>query len=250
MTGFLRILNDPPARGEWNMAVDGALLDQADTLQQATLRFYRWQPPTLSLGYFQRESDRRQHAPSESLPWVRRASGGGAIVHDQELTYSLCLPHQGKAARPLYDLAHHTLLETLAELGVTAAEFPEASVDTDEDAAREQPPAPFLCFLRRARGDLICAGHKVVGSAQRRLRTAVLQHGSILLGRSPSAPELPGLGDLAPEADLDRLADRWTRRLTDRLGLAGHPGELTAGEQQVADRLMQEFSHPGWKSRR
>jgi lipoate-protein ligase A len=87
-----RLIIDPPASGAWNMAVDEALLRSAAQRGTATLRFYQWSEPTLSLGYFQAADDRQQHFASLACPLVRRASGGGAIVHDRELTYSLAMP--------------------------------------------------------------------------------------------------------------------------------------------------------------
>src|SRR5688572_19512152 len=88
----LRIVFDPPASGPWNMAVDEALLHSTAEGGQATLRFYTWEEPTLSLGHFQTLAEREQHQASLACPLVRRASGGGAILHDIELTYSICLP--------------------------------------------------------------------------------------------------------------------------------------------------------------
>src|SRR5437764_2183769 len=116
----LRLLLDPPAPGAWNMAVDEALLETAAGSGVATLRFYQWQEPTLSLGYFQAAADRQQHAASRDCPLVRRASGGGAILHDRELTYSIALP-QPKAAAALYDACHETLIAALRELAVAAS---------------------------------------------------------------------------------------------------------------------------------
>ena len=83
---------DEPASGAWNMALDEALLESAGDDPMATLRFYRWSEPTLSLGYFQRSAERAAHIASRDCPLVRRASGGGAILHDAELTYSLTIP--------------------------------------------------------------------------------------------------------------------------------------------------------------
>src|SRR5262245_57717493 len=91
----IRLLSDPPAPGAWNMAVDEVLLTAAAASGQATLRFYTWNEPTLSLGYFQAAADRQQHAASLACTLVRRASGGGAILHDRELTYSVALPLAG-----------------------------------------------------------------------------------------------------------------------------------------------------------
>ena len=87
----IRLLHDPPAAGAWNMAVDEALLETAADSGVATLRFYQWNEPTLSLGYFQAATDRDQHPASRDCPLVRRASGGGAILHDRELTYSMAM---------------------------------------------------------------------------------------------------------------------------------------------------------------
>jgi hypothetical protein len=88
----IRLIIDPPQNGAWNMAVDEALLLDAIEDGSATLRFYQWSEPTLSLGYFQRYADRNQHHASRNCAIVRRQSGGGAILHDRELTYSLVLP--------------------------------------------------------------------------------------------------------------------------------------------------------------
>ena len=87
----LRVIVDPPADGAWNMAVDEALL-LSDERTGLTIRFYQWEEPTLSLGYFQSLAEREQHPPSVDCPMVRRASGGGAILHDRELTYSMVAP--------------------------------------------------------------------------------------------------------------------------------------------------------------
>src|SRR4051794_22517252 len=94
-----RLIVDSPADGAWNMALDEALLIDAETSGVASLRFYSWREPTLSLGYFQRHTDRAGHAASAGCLLVRRASGGGAILHDRELTYSIALPQ----AHPLAD---------------------------------------------------------------------------------------------------------------------------------------------------
>src|SRR3954447_24341632 len=87
-----RLIIDPRAPGPHNMAVDEALLIDAAEHNTAALRFYSWNEPTLSLGYFQNYADRHQHAASLACAVVRRQPGGGAILHDRELTYSLALP--------------------------------------------------------------------------------------------------------------------------------------------------------------
>ena len=94
-----RLIIDRPLPGAWNMAVDEALLLDASENGSASLRFYGWNAPTLSLGYFQRYDDRDLHAASRDCAVVRRQTGGGAILHDRELTYSLVLPPNHPLAR-------------------------------------------------------------------------------------------------------------------------------------------------------
>ena len=121
-----RLLLDPPASGAWNMAVDEVLLEAAAADGQCTLRFYRWEEPTLSLGYFQTYADRWQHEPSSHAAVVRRMSGGGAILHDAELTYSFAVPsHHPLANNRLgfYQAVHTALIEALAQWGIEAAMF-------------------------------------------------------------------------------------------------------------------------------
>ena len=87
-----RLFLDGAAAGGWNMAADELLLEQASDTGQASLRIYSWSEPTLSLGYFQSHADRQTHAPSRDCRLVRRRSGGGAILHEHEITYALAIP--------------------------------------------------------------------------------------------------------------------------------------------------------------
>lgn len=198
------------------MAVDDTRLAMvaSDPESAVWLRFYEWEEPTLSLGYFQRLADRTENASSSGCPVVRRPSGGGAIVHDRELTYSLVVPAVHPLAcntQHLYDLLHTTLIAALADFGVGAY------------LCVERENRPFLCFLRRAVGDVLLSNAqistsrqtaKICGSAQRRRHGAVLQHGSILLACSAAAPELPGIQELTGQAIAPgQLAEAWQRQL-------------------------------------
>ena len=174
------------------MAVDEVLLERAAEGAPPCLRFYRWSEPTLSLGYFQSVAARAEHPESRHVPLVRRSTGGGAILHHHELTYSwTCstIHRSAAASRELYLAFHETARELLHPLGIQAelVTTPLLSVPG---------PEPFLCFQRRAEGDLVVGPHKILGSAQRRRQGALLQHGSLLLKTSDQAPQLAGLAAL------------------------------------------------------
>ena len=118
--------------------------------------------------------------------------------------------------------------------------------------ARAAAEEPFLCFERRADGDVELAGFKVLGSAQRRTRTALLQHGSLLLARSPGAPELPGIAELlAGDRDPDELRETLIGVLIEAAGRIWGAGKLTEGELREAERLERErFGAGVWTNRR
>jgi lipoate-protein ligase A len=236
VTGNVRLLvEDLPATGPRNMAVDEALLESVAAGGPATLRLYRWSDATISIGYFQRETPEIDPGGRfYGLPVVRRLSGGGAILHHREVTYSCCIPASHPlAAEPahLYEEIHGRIQATLAEFGARVEPRGES----------EGSDKPFLCFARGDRRDLVSEGFKVVGSAQRRRRGAILQHGSILLRRSPFLPEFPGLLDLARvQADESELMERLAHHAGLVLGDAPHRGELTSIEAAAADHLERE----------
>jgi len=242
-----RLLIDPPAPGAWNMAVDEVLLEWAAETGGCCWRFYQWEEPTLSLGYFQAYDQRWQHAASSKCPVVRRSSGGGAILHDGELTYSCVWPqgHRLAAGRlQLYEAVHASLVELLAGYGVHASLC---------DPGLSQPDRPpFLCFQRRSPGDLLVGAVKVAGSAQRRLRGAVLQHGSVLLVRSSAAPELDGLLEVAGlSLDAASFGQVWLERLGSRLGLAWQAESLTNSEYERAAALADtKYGDETWTKNR
>ena len=244
-----RLLNDEAAAGPWNMAVDEMLLEQTAAGEAGLVwRFYRWTPATVSLGYFQAYDERQRHAASSECPLVRRLSGGGAILHDRELTYSLIAPANHPLARDaehLYRAVHGALIDALAAVGIPATLNEQASGRAPDDE-------PFLCFERRAIGDVLLAEHKICGSAQRRSRGAILQHGSLLLDASPAAPELPGLRQLAPQPlDEPAFARRWLDTLAARLALDFAPIPLTPTEHHRVTLLAQQkFSTASWNRRR
>ena len=265
-----RLIVDPPLDGAWNMGFDEALLEQAADAGTATLRFYQWQEPTLSLGYFQAYDERDTHAESRQAAVVRRQSGGGALMHDRELTYSISLPADHPLARQspqLYDVVHRSLINLLAEEGITASLHRDraanaSAADSDElidkVAAAEEP---FLCFARRTSADIVLTTAvaaeppvKIVGSAQRRRRGAVLQHGSVLLDRSPAAPELAGIEQISGVSISPQwLVEHWAPRLAEALKLTLSSYQPRHGED-VMDRAeelrAEKYAASAWTHRR
>ncbi len=235
------------------MAVDEALLESAAADGQCTLRFYRWDGPTLSLGYFQSYDDRWQHAASSRSAVVRRASGGGAILHDHELTYSLAVPagHPLALGRlRLYAAVHSALIEALAQWEIEASML-EPPNRPQADAGGIRKRQPFLCFLRRSPGDVLVGGAKVAGSAQRRCRGAVLQHGSVLLARSAAAPELAGLEELTGKRlAVGELLEVWRKKVAEALSIACEEGRLSEPQRRRAEWLTtQKYVCPTWTER-
>lgn len=242
------------------MAVDELLLAAAVDHGLATLRLYQWNEPTLSLGYFQSYDDRQQHAASHSCSIVRRQSGGGAILHDCELTYSLVLPAGSPFARNaenLYLIVHQAIIAALSE----HIALPSQWTLRLREAGPNQPSSsePFLCFQRRARGDIVLASNsaasevwKILGSAQRRHRGAILQHGSLLIQRSRAAPELPGIADLTGICpNIDQLSVAFPALLGHALGFDWNLSPLPENLKQAAYELEQsKYKSAGWTHRR
>src|SRR6266513_3155541 len=180
MSDVWRLLVDPPARGSWNMAVDEVLLDGVVAgTAPPTLRFYGWTPPCLSLGYFQPfDAVNLDGCRALGVDVVRRPTGGRAILHDRELTYSVVLPastlgHEG-GVLPSYRRLSLALQDGLRRLGITAMLAPES-------AAGGSPAHGPACFDRPSAHEILLDGRKLVGSAQVRRGGALLQHGSILI---------------------------------------------------------------------
>ena len=178
----LRLFVDAPCDGPTNMAIDDCLLAAIAAGAAPALRLYRWREPTLSLGYFQSFADPARSRPEiAALPVVRRVTGGGAILHADELTYSMALPIDhplvGDQPARLYTWMHDRIAEATAALG-------GATAPKGGDRPLSGRGGPFLCFRRHAPFDLMADGEKLAGSAQRRTRRGVLQHGSVILSRT------------------------------------------------------------------
>jgi lipoate-protein ligase A len=234
----VRLLIDSLADGAHNMAADEVLLEDA-AAGTASLRFYGWCVPTVSLGYFQPHASR-----PPVLPFVRRPSGGMTLVHHHELTYCLALPAgpAWQSGEPWLRQMHRVIAAALSRFGVVAR--PHEGPD--------QHPETTLCFRHFTAGDLILGGAKVAGSAQRKYRRALMQHGGILLARTEFAPELAGIRELTgrrPEpheltaAIRDSFAEKTGWRLVEcdwEEGMRGRVAELVRGK----------YGRPEWNEKR
>ncbi len=178
MTENWRLIIDPACDGAANMAIDEAILESVGRGDSPpTLRLYRWEPACLSLGYAQRATDVDQ-ARLESLGWhmVRRMTGGRAILHTDELTYSVALP----MAHPLvagtivdsYRRISGALLNALQHIGI------DPHADKRESPAKSVGP---VCFEVPSDYEITAGGKKLIGSAQVRRGDTALQHGSLPL---------------------------------------------------------------------
>ena len=221
-----------------NMAVDEAIMHLA---LRPTLRFYGWDPPGISLGRFQKPGKELRLLQRAGLPAVRRMTGGGAIVHWHELTYSLCLPLDHPliadiTARESYRVLHGPILLVLHELGIAAEARPGAEPDPP-DGGR-----PFLCFDRATELDLVVAGKKLLGSAQRRARGRLLQHGSLILAPNRLQPGTAALSELqGGQPDPADLAHRLARSFEGMLGPL-EAGELSVEEASHAEKVAEQYT--------
>jgi lipoate-protein ligase A len=240
----VRLLPYQVADGPRNMAADEVLLESAIG-GLASLRFYGWSKPTVSLGYFQPEQVRRSNDRLDGLPYVRRPSGGATLVHHHEVTYALALPpapswHAGQSwLRRMHGFIARAL----------SAEAIPADLHERHSAARF---TGMLCFKHLTPGDLLIDGAKITGSAQRRQRGALLQHGAILLAQSPYTPELPGIEELTGRTlttvdACQSVALEFTRQTTWPL----NPGDWTADERaRIDDLVARRYARDEWNNKR
>ncbi|MFW5952079.1 MAG: lipoate--protein ligase family protein [Gemmatimonadota bacterium] len=185
------------ADGATNMAIDQALLDAVADGAPPVVRLYRWSPATLSFGRNQptRGLYDEAAAAGRGIAFVRRPTGGQAVLHDRELTYAVVAPVAviGKP-RAAYRRINEALVAGLGRLGLEAAVaggFGQSVPPGAMPGARPGSAPSWMeaCFRRPERGEVVVGGKKLVGSAQRTESRTILQHGSILMGGSQSPVE-------------------------------------------------------------
>ncbi len=266
-----RLVQNYAELGACNMALDEAILASVSAgSAPPTLRLYGWQPPCLSLGYGQRARDAdRERLAARGWDIVRRPTGGSAILHADELTYSLALPIDHPLARggvlESYLRISRALLFALETLGARAGAQPAAKAAT-------AAPNP-VCFVTPSHYEITVEGRKLVGSAQVRRKSGILQHGTLPLTgditRICDALAYPDeLTRAAARIDLQSRAItlegalgrevRWSEAASaladgfaQAFDLTLQQAELTPAEISHADQLSRDlYASPEWTFRR
>lgn len=257
-----RLIKDEPGDPAWNMAVDEALVLTHHKQSLPVLRLYTWVPPALSLGYFQRtDGIRFDELKCLGIVPVRRITGGRAVLHFGDLTYSITISSADKI--PIGMSASYRYLCA----GLLAA-FNILGIDAGFGTERSDRGAPDVCFSLSTGADIIFNGRKFVGSAQKRIGAALLQHGSILIrpqveilnrifenGETGSEEILSAkitcledmLGrSLGPEELANAIAEGFARALEVTLV----PDSLTAEEIRAAHKLLSKYRWVSQKGQR
>ncbi|MBA4494941.1 biotin/lipoate A/B protein ligase family protein [Paenactinomyces guangxiensis] len=255
-----------------NMAIDEAIIiAHREGKVPPTLRFYGWNPATLSIGYFQKAKKEVdfERLKAAGVGFVRRMTGGRAVLHDQELTYSIIVsedhPMMPSSISESYRLISQGLLEGFRRLGMNAyLSLPEYTEKSHSSSA---------CFDSPSDYELVLEGKKVAGSAQTRQRGVILQHGSILLDmdedllfdvlRFPSERVKERLKqNFADKAvAINRLREKpvsimqavtaFYQGFCRGMGLQFEEAELTDYEKQLADELVQKrYGSEEWNLKR
>jgi len=263
-------MTTPPARGAWNMAVDEAILEHIGRGEVfPTLRLYAWDPPCLSLGHAQTFMDvDTVRLASHGWEVVRRMTGGRAILHTDELTYSVTGPvDEPRLAGSIlesYNRLAQALLAAVHGLGLPV-EMKEGKADS---SGQTNP----VCFEVPSTYEITVNGKKLIGSAQARRREGVLQHGSLPLTgdlsrivqalvftdeatREQAAQRLLERATtvesvLGREVDWEIAAQAFVHAFEAQLGLSFERGELSESELTRAEQLVREkYAHPSWTER-
>ncbi|MBM4426988.1 MAG: lipoate--protein ligase family protein [Chloroflexi bacterium] len=266
-----RLIFTPPSTGAWNMAVDEAILEHIHRGESiSTLRLYSWNPPCLSLGHAQSIKDvDMERLKSHGWDVVRRVTGGRAILHTDELTYSVT----GSADEPVltggvlesYNRLAQALLHAVKSLSVPV------EIKEHEDGHTQQNLNP-VCFEVPSTYEITVDGKKLIGSAQARKKEGVLQHGSLpltgdltricdalvfesesarqnakerLLARATTIESVIGVGTAWETA-----AQAFVRGFEAELGIQFERGEMSPSEIQRVEELVEEkYAHASWTER-
>ena len=232
--------------GYTNMAIDESLFVPGQKQNRVpVLRLYGFEPPAVSLGYFQNIATIRV----DGYDVVRRLTGGGAILHNKELTYSLTIAEENEfIPRDIFDSyqkINKVLLQGLRLLGI------EASTPHQNFSGGDKKRIAF-CFDLPSRCDIVIKGGKLAGSAQRRKNGILLQHGSILIEKSSLMQGSIGIDNvLEREVDFEELSECIIKGFEKGLGIELIPDELSTEERSLANELrVKKYTQDSWNKRR
>jgi lipoate-protein ligase A len=245
-----RLIDSGPCHPYYNMALDETLMRTIGG--GGAVRFYSWEPPALSLGYFQSAGvfDTDDLA-ARGIVLVRRPTGGGAIYHFQELTFAViagprALAALGPDTESRYARIHGAVIAALREFGV------ESRMRGGGLDPPFSPEAHRMCFDRTIGCDIVANGRKLAGSAQRRTPRGFLQHGSIPLWENPMTPGASWVNALSSsEVSFESLARMLARSFEEILGASLVPGEVAPREEERAQALvLEKYSTEEWNLKR
>lgn len=265
-----RLLITPPGHGAWNMALDEAILEHIGRGESiATLRLYVWDPACLSLGHAQPFAD-VDMARLKEHGWevVRRLTGGRAILHTDEITYSVIAPNDEPRVAGTVLESYNRLAQALL-LAVQQLDLP---VEMNEGKAEHGPNLNPVCFEVPSTYEITVNGKKLIGSAQARKKEGVLQHGSLpltgdltricraLVFENESARQEASKRLLARAATVESAlggavswetaAEAFIYAFESQLKLKLKQGELSESESRRTDELVKEkYDHPSWTER-
>ena len=223
-----RFLIDGQLPGTKNMARDEALLISR---VQPTFRIYRWLRPTLSLGYFQKHNELPvKKIINRGCDVVRRATGGKAILHEHEITYSLCAPEKGLLShgpeRSMEEI-HQLLAEELSQESKK-----EISIRKQNKLLSDREKSAW-CFEDSSPLDLCLGEKKLLGSAARRQKGWILFHGSLVIN---TPEETPGIASLGFEPNFDNICSQLGRKLN----IEFEEEQWTVEELEIADAIEKD----------
>jgi lipoate-protein ligase A len=236
-----------PRSGAENMARDTGLMDRARTTGEAVFSVYSWSRPTLSLGRNQLAAGRYNlgDIAERGIDVVRRPTGGRALLHWREVTYSVTAPiDDSEPLRESYERINRILLNGLARLGVHAIEA-VGQVPTPR-------PGELPCFAQPSDGELVVKGAKLVGSAQYGENGAMLQHGSILIADDQpliaslllsDAHEMASASTLSEALGRDTSVEEVARRLFEAVRELEDSDALLLPEEQTRDYTARHIDH-------
>ncbi len=268
MTAWRFIDSNAPARGAWNMAVDEVLFRGAEEERAGgpVLRLYAWEPACLSIGYHQDMSKACDAAYCESRGYdvVRRPTGGKAVLHADEVTYSVTAPFD---APPFAGLGLVETYGLIADALASGLEILGLDVSLNQRPLRSSPKVTAPCFVAPSEKEILVGGRKVVGSAQRRGERAFLQHGAVPLtinyeelgratGQAVFDPEayrsaFAGLGDFEPGLTAEAVRAALRRGFEEVFEGPWSEAGLTAQETGEARRLVDErYGTKAWNFKR